>query len=344
MTAASLFQSGDVLQGRYRVDRLLGKGGMGEVYAAADLLSGQEVALKSLLPELVDSVKATLRLEREAEFSRIIAHPNVLKIFAVFRVRSPAAFQGESLQEVPCMAMELLHGSTLADRLQPGGRLAPEEARLIFSQTAAALTAVHAAHIVHRDLKPDNLFLTTEPQGLRVVLADFGVARFSHESEDSADARADGDSSRDPLTASNVVLGTPSYMAPEQLELEQALPASDVYALGLIMYETITGVFPFQHEVPIQAVFRRVHHDPEPPRRHLPDLDPRWNRLILHCLERRADRRPTASEVVTALTDLGQSEPMDAFADDAAQLPSWALAVVGCVLVLALIIFFLVNF
>lgn len=282
--SATLFAPGDVIRDRYRVERLVGAGGMGEVYEVYDLRDDQRLALKTVLPELLGSTKAVQRFERETEISQQFSHPNVLQIFDVFKVPVPEAARlavGHKVAElVPCMVMEYLDGETVADRMVAGHRFSSDEARPIACQVASALAAAHRLGIVHRDLKPDNIFLVSDGAGgARVVLTDFGVAR---------QALPEGEEA---LTASNVILGTPEYMAPEQLELEDAMPASDLYTLGLVMFEMVTLERPFQAETPLKMVFRRVEEDPPSPREHVPDLDPVFEEVILRCLARDPDGR-----------------------------------------------------
>ncbi len=303
MSGADLFSPGDVLQDRYRILRLVGRGGTGEVYEAEEVGKAEEagegrpgaarVAIKTVLRELVSSVKVQRRFEREFEFSQRISHPSVLRIHELFRV--PMRIEedgGQTDVEVPCMVMELLAGETLADRLIRGATVPLEEARSVVCQMAAALAAAHRAEIVHRDLKPDNVFLIPgDDGGPRVVLTDFGVARKATPPEED-----------DSLTASNVLLGTPTYMAPEQLELEEAMPASDIYTLGLVIFEMLTGRQPFEAASAIEMVFKRVQEDPPSPRIYLPDLDRRWEELILRCLERDPkDRFESAQEIIRLL-------------------------------------------
>ena len=169
-------------------------------------------------------------------------------------------------------------------------RQALQEARGLVIQMARALSAAHRAEVVHRDLKPDNVFLVNHGDQTRVVLTDFGVARPNTVEEDS-------------FTATDVIVGTPTYMAPEQLELEEALPASDIYTLGLVVYQMITGRFPFEADTAIQVVFMRVQQDPVPPRHHMPELDESWEALIMRCLERDPKERISDAEQIATLLE-----------------------------------------
>ena len=281
---------GEVLQDRYRIVRLIGRGGMGEVYEALDLETDQRMAVKTVLGKLLGSTKVVARFQREIDLSRRISHPNVLRIHHVFEL-PPDPDPDMPQVSAPCMVMEYLEGETLADRLDGGQRIAPEEARGLVIQMARALAAAHKAEVVHRDLKPDNIFLVPEAGGTRVVLTDFGVARPNTSEQEES------------FTATDVIVGTPTYMAPEQLELEEALPASDIYTLGLVMYEMLTGNFPFEGETAIQVVFMRVQEDPIPPRRFKPDLDDTWEELILSCLERDPKRRLSGAEQIVAILE-----------------------------------------
>ena len=294
----SAFAPGDTIAGRYRIVRLVGTGGMGQVYEAEELdageraAAGRRVAIKTVLPDLLGNRKIIARFEREAELSRRISHASVLRIFEVLNAQNPADADADAdAAPVPIMVMELLAGETLADRLIDGRLLRPEEGVPLICQMAAALTAAHRAGVVHRDLKPDNVFLVPEDSGTRVVLTDFGVAR-----------RSTPASRDESLTASNVLLGTPDYMAPEQLELEIATPASDIYTLGLVMFEMLTGKPPFEADTALKMLFRRVQEEPPSPRVHLPDLDPRWEEVILRCLARDPkDRYAEAQDLIRVL-------------------------------------------
>lgn len=288
------YEDGRLVDGRFRVVELIGRGGMSEVYRVVSLVSserlreGEELALKVVMPDLLGSDKAMARFEREMRWTQRIGHPNVIDVKEFFRLR-----RGEV--EVPCLVMELLDGDSLVDHLERHGIMTCEQAKPIICQMAAALDAAHRAGIVHRDLKPANVLLVPR-EGLppRVVLTDFGVARENL----STDLRDDSQS----LTASNVILGTPDYLAPEQLELEEALPASDIYALGLCFYQMVTGSLPFEGDSPLEAVFQRVQTPAPSPRLKVPDLDPVCERVILRCLERDMEQRyALGSEIIREL-------------------------------------------
>lgn len=294
-----LLAAGDLVAGRYHVEGLIGRGGMGEVYAARDVSAEDRVALKLIHPELLGSSKTRSRFEREVELTRRIDHPNVLKVRDFLKVEPP----GHENAQVPCLVMEFLEGPTLADHLnERKGPMSSEEARPIVCQIAAALSAAHRAGVVHRDLKPDNVFLVPDRKtgGLRAVLTDFGVARADRARKDGGSSKNSDDSQT--FTASNVLIGTPDYMAPEQLELEKAGPLSDLYSLGLVFFEMVTGRLPFQSKNRLEAVFQRVKEPAPSPRSIRPEIDEDCDRVIQRCLQREpADRYTNAQEIIREL-------------------------------------------
>ena len=183
--------------------------------------------------------------------------------------------------------MELLHGKTLSEQLK-AGRLDASEALPLVEQMAAALGAAHAVGIVHRDFKPGNVVLVGAPGRWRAVVTDFGLALRSLTADEGASH-----------STGQTFLGTPAYMSPEQLEGRPATPASDIYALGLVMYEIVTGARPFQGDTPISAALKRLTETPAPPRKFEPRLSGVWESVILRCLERDPARRFTSAEEVT---------------------------------------------
>jgi eukaryotic-like serine/threonine-protein kinase len=279
---------GEVLAGRFRIVRFIAAGGMGEVYEAEDEELRERVALKIIRAEILAQPNAVARFKREVHLARKVTHANVCRIFDLFRHQGES---GKTAYETVFVSMELLHGKTLRERLQAGGCLPVEEARLLVEQMAAALGAAHAVGIVHRDFKPGNVVLVGEPGRWRAVVTDFGLALRSLTSDDSA-----------PLATGPGVWGTPAYMSPEQLEGRPATLASDIYALGLVIYEMVTGARPFQGDTPMAAALKRLREPPVPPGGLRADLGPVWESAILRCLERDpAQRFPSARAVVEAL-------------------------------------------
>ena len=279
------------------------------------------------MPDLLGSGKAISRFQREMRWTQRIQHPNVIDVKDFLLVP-----YGDV--ELPCLVMELLEGESLVDRLERLGVMSPEEAKPIVCQMAAALDAAHRAGIVHRDLKPANVILVPRDSAdgsPRVVLTDFGVAR----EDKNTDLRDDSQS----LTASNVILGTPDYLAPEQLELEEALPSSDLYALGLCFYQMVTGALPFEGNSPLEAVFQRVQQPAPSPRTKNPDLDSDTERVILRCLERDPkDRYRTGAEIIRDL-DGGQSDYLTMPPNKKLGAEVWVTVVtVGILLLVAIIV------
>jgi TolB-like protein len=242
---------------------------MGEVYLAADELLGSEVALKVIRADVeTDDPHATERFKREILLARKVTHPNVCRILDV------GDHEGRLF-----LTMEYLRGQTLAYHLRGGQKLSLAEARRLVEQLAAGLGAAHDQGVVHRDFKPANVILVESTNSLpRAVITDFGVAR----GVDLPDAG---------LTGKGDLLGTPAYMAPEQLEGSNVDGRADVYALGCVLYEMVTGHRPFEGETALQAVIARVKRGPPSPRTHAPELDRRWEEAILRCLKLEREAR-----------------------------------------------------
>jgi serine/threonine protein kinase len=287
------FQSGELLAGRFKIVRFIAAGGMGEVYEAEDLELREHVAVKTILPGILREPTAASRFKREIHLARRVTHPNVCRIFDLFR---HAPDQGD--EETLFVSMELLNGKTLAEQLETNGRITMQEALPLVTQMASALSAAHDVGIVHRDFKPGNVVLVPakqETQNVRVVVTDFGLASRSLSSV--------VDFSTTTLTTENDLSGTPAYMAPEQIEGHPATPASDIYALGLVIYEMVTGQRPFHGDNPRSAALKRLSVAPPPPRVLVPELTSVWERVILRCLEREPAKRFTeAHDVSVALT------------------------------------------
>ena len=278
---------GDLLAGRYRIVRLLGRGGMGEVYEAEDLELRAPIAVKLVLPEIAAKPEILDRFKREVLLARQVTHPNVCRIFDL-------GYHAAAAGRITFLTMEMLSGETLAARLERSGRMTVAEAYPLVEQLAAGLTAAHREGIVHRDFKSANVFLAPgEAHGVRVKIMDFGLARAVNGS----------DSARTTLTVAGLMIGTPAYMAPEQIAGGEITPATDIYALGIVMYEMVTGVLPFAGDTPWIVATKRLREAPPSPRTHTPELDPLWEAAILRCLEQNpADRYQTAADVMRALS------------------------------------------
>jgi TolB-like protein len=287
------FRPDDVLSQRFKIVRFLAQGGMGEVYEAEDLELGGRVALKTIRPEIATEPRIIQRFKREIALSRKVTHPNVCRIFDLFHHRME---WGTGEAELSFLAMEFLRGETLASRLRAVGRMTSVEALPIVEQMAAGLAAAHRAGVVHRDFKSANVVLVPSEDGhrpekdggLRAVVTDFGLAR----SVDGGEG----------LSTGLGMVGTSAYMAPEQVEGGEVTPAADIYALGVVLYEMVTGVKPFVGDTPLSTAVKRLKERPASPRVHTPDLDPSWEAVILRCLEPvPANRSASADHVVQVL-------------------------------------------
>ena len=264
--ARPALEPGELISSRFRIGRMIGSGGMGEVYEAEDLMVGQMIALKTIRVDQAGDPEQAVRFRRELLISRNLAHRNVCKVFEYDDID-----RGEK-GRLRIYTMELLRGETLAQRLASVGRLDPNAALAILEQVAAGLEEVHRSGIIHRDLKPSNIFLVRESDGRdRVVVMDFGLAR----------NLTDNDLRQ---TRTGMVMGTRLYMAPEMGKSVGVY--SDVYSFGVVALEIVTG-----SASPIVA-----------PRSIVPSLDPTWDRALLACFNLDPAKRPaSALEVVDML-------------------------------------------
>ncbi len=264
------FIPGTVLSERYRIVGLLGRGGMGEVYRADDLKLKQPVALK-FLPESVSTNGAALaRFYKEVSVARQISHRHVCRVYDV------AEYEGQHF-----ISMEFVRGEELSSLLKRIGRLPQDKAVDIARQLCAGLAAVHERGVLHRDLKPANV-MVDEHGNVRIT--DFGIAALAEE----VDGR-------------EAMSGTPAYMSPEQLEGNELTVRSDLYSLGLVLYEIFTGKRAFE-AANLQELMRLRRSDTTPtsPSQLIPDLDPLVERVILRCLERETDKRPASALQIAA--------------------------------------------
>ncbi len=274
----------ELLAGRYRPVALVGRGAIAQVVRAWDEQTGRDVALKMLHPHLRDNAVVVERFRREVDVVRRIAHPHVLPIHQVVETRRDLF-----------LVMDYHPGGDLADRLARAGRLAPGELVELARQLCGALAAAHRAGVVHRDVKPSNV-LCGETERLDVRLCDFGLARTTEASG---------------LTVANAVLGTPEYMAPEVIAEGQADPRSDIYSLGVVLFEAATGRLPFYADSPYQLM--RQHLDVEAPRARslAPALSEPLDWALARALSKDPlDRFATVEDFAAALTEARAAAPV----------------------------------
>jgi serine/threonine protein kinase/tetratricopeptide (TPR) repeat protein len=283
------------LADRFKVLRFIARGGMGAVYEANDVLLRTRVALKVLQGRISENAEAMERFRREVLLARRIGHPNVCHVYELYQATSSAGIP------VHFLTMEFLEGETLAARIARTGRLTPSEALPLALQMCGGLAAAHAEGVIHRDFKSSNVMLVPRnagtqgdaTDGWRVAITDFGIARALVQDEGA---------SPHGLTGDGGIVGTPEYMAPEQVTGGEVSRATDVYALGIVLYEMVTGRLPFSAETPLATASRRLTVPPPKPEATVPGLDPRWSRTILRCLEVDSRRRfQSATDVATAL-------------------------------------------
>ena len=281
---------------------------MGEVYEATDEVLGEPIALKFLSQRNIDDDQVQRRFRREIQLARKVTHPNVCRLYDVFQHSLPLPGVARGSAKVTFVTMELLEGATLEDRIEKGGPMSEDEALPIVVQMCHALAAAHDVGIVHRDFKSNNVMLVPADDGrVRAVVTDFGLARSMYP----------GDPTRTPLTADQLILGTADYMAPEQITGDPVSPRSDIYALGVVMFEMLTGDKPYTAPNPMQLLVLRVSHPPTPPREFKPDISDDWESVILQCLDEDPAERPASPRDVvrglglteTAEIGLGISDP-----------------------------------
>jgi serine/threonine protein kinase/tetratricopeptide (TPR) repeat protein len=291
---------GRVLCERFEIIRFLGEGGMGQVYEARDVDLSDRIALKAIRSEISSDPAVLSRFKREVQLTRRITHPNVCRMFDLGRhLPSSDSASGVLETEITFLTMELLEGYTLADVLDRCGQLKTSEALPLAKQMAAGLAAAHDLGIIHSDFKPSNVLLVPSSVGQRAVITDFGLARVAMPEKHSlATGIAASKSGSDHL------IGTLLYMAPEQLESGTATVASDIYSLGLVLYEMVTGERPFRSENVFAEVILRLKKQPASPRTLVRDLETKWEEVICRCLETDPSSRfSNVSDVIRVLDD-----------------------------------------
>ncbi|MCB9592483.1 MAG: protein kinase [Sandaracinaceae bacterium] len=264
---------GELLAERYRILGVLGRGGMGTVYRVRDTALDEIVALKTLRRDWIGSPGALGRFRREVKLARRVTHPSVARTFDI------GEHEGE-----PFLTMELIDGTSLAAELDGKRRISTSRVVAIAKAVTEGLAAAHDVGVVHRDLKPDNILLGRDG---RVVITDFGIARV-----DTGDAHA---------TAAGALVGTPAYMSPEQVQALAVDGRSDLYTLGLVLYEMLTGERPFEAGSLVALAAMRLIRPPPDPREKVASAPPELAELTLGLLAREPEARPTARQILDAL-------------------------------------------
>jgi serine/threonine protein kinase len=282
----SPLQAGDLVAGKYRVDRVLGEGGMGIVVAATHEQLEQRVALKFLLPDLVSNVEVVRRFMREARAAVKIHSEHVARVLDV----------GATETGTPYMVMEYLDGEDLSQILTDRGPLPVEEAAGFLLEACEAIAEAHSLGIVHRDLKPSNLFVARRPSGKPIVkVLDFGISKVPPSAKDAAS------------TSTTALMGSPLYMSPEQMVAPATVDVrTDVWCLGVVLYEMLSQRLPFEGETMPALIFNVVEKPHVPLRAVRPDLPEGLDAVIDRCLEKKQPQRfASIAELARALVPFG---------------------------------------
>ena len=275
---------GDILEGRYRIDQPIARGGMSTVYRCVDMRLGRAVAAKVMDERYHDDPVFVTRFEREARAMAQLSHPNLVAVHD---------FSSDGLPIY--LIMELITGGTLRELLAERGPMPPHAAAGVMHSVLAGLSEVHDAGLVHRDIKPDNVLITNTH---RVKVGDFGLVRST---------RADHDSS-------GQIVGTVSYLSPEQVTGAEITPASDVYSAGIVLFELLTGTVPFSGETPLAHATARVHADVPAPSSRIEGVPMLFDALVATATARHpAERFADAGEFLDALDDVSRELQLPAF-------------------------------
>jgi serine/threonine-protein kinase len=266
--------TGSTLADKYRIEDLLGSGGMCEVYRARHTGIGKQVAVKILKPELAADPKIAERFEQEARASSRVRHPNAIDVTDF----------GIAENNTPFLVMELVEGNTVRELLREYGPFPVPRVVTILSQVCGALEAAHSVGVIHRDIKPDNIIISEYDGRDWVEVVDFGVAKI-HEDFNR----------RSVLTGANFIIGTPRYMSPEQCEEQPVDARSDIYSLGVVVYEMLSGEAPFDGGSSTRLLMAHVAEPPPPLGQKRPDISPEIEAIVMRALEKNPDRRPQSA-------------------------------------------------
>lgn len=267
---------GQTLDEKYRIEQRLGEGGMGAVYRARHLQMDRPVAIKVLHQNLLEDEAARIRFQREARAAVRLQHQNAISVSDF----------GETADGYVYIVMELLEGPTLREILAKEAPIETARAISIMLQASDAVAAAHEAGIIHRDLKPANIIITQRPEVPAIVkVVDFGVAKLFA-------GALDDDEGNITLRQAGALIGTPRYMAPEQYNGHELTPAADVYSLGVILYEMLTGMAPFTGSTPVEIAAKHVNNPPQSPRQIVAAIPEDVERVVLHALEKQPGDRP----------------------------------------------------
>jgi serine/threonine-protein kinase len=291
-------EAGTTFAGKYLIDSVLGKGGMGAVYLATNQAIGRRVAIKVLVADLSDREDVKKRFELEARAAAVINHPGIVDVLDM----------GETGEGEPFIVMEYLEGATLKAVFKKYGIFSPAEAVGVIAPLLEALAAAHQAQVIHRDIKPANVFLCTRPKRL-VKLLDFGISRFGQSTG---------------LTHTGTAVGTPKYMAPEQVLGERTLgPAADLYSVGAVLYELLGGRAPYDADSDIATLAKLLKEEHEPLATVRPDLPMKLCAFVDGLLVKDAERRPKdAAKVKEQLLALAKPSDLSALYELAQEVGS----------------------
>jgi serine/threonine protein kinase len=265
---------GKILADKYTIEELIGSGGMCDVYLATHTVMGKQVAVKVLKPALAADSTIAQRFEQEARAASRIHHPHAINVMDY----------GIGEGNIPFIVMEFVRGLTLGELLRKEGAISVERAADILRQACGALDVAHSVGVVHRDIKPDNIIIAEYDGADWVEVVDFGVAKI----QEDVNRRIN-------LTGANIIVGTPRYMSPEQCEEKPVDARSDIYSLGIVLYEMLSGEAPFKGDSSTRLLVAHAHEPPEPLRNKRPDLSPELETVVMSALEKNPARRPQSA-------------------------------------------------